>query len=155
MDQSADYITKEKRKALEVELENLKGPKRKEILAALEYAKSLGDLSENAAYSIAKGKVRGMHQRIHDLEQQIKTATVITSQSQRDRVEVGSRVTIEMNGKRHTYRILGSSETRPESGVISHVSPLGQALIGKKIGDTVNVKLSANKEFKTTIIDMK
>ena len=69
MDQTADYITKEKRKALEIELEDLRGPQRKEILASLEYAKSLGDLAENAEYHQAREDQGKLEERIAKIEQ--------------------------------------------------------------------------------------
>ncbi len=141
MDQSADYITKEKRHALEAELEDLKGPKRKEILATLEYAKSLGDLSENAEYHQARedqGKLEG---RIAKIEQILKSSETITH-DKGDKVEVGSMVVVqkENSSEEKTFTIVGSEEADMTTGKISNHSPMGVALFGKKKGESVSIK---------------
>ena len=94
MNQMADYITKEKRKALEIELEDLKGPKRKEILAALQYAKSLGDLAENAEYHQAREDQGKLEERIVKIEQILKSSHTI-ERGGGDVVEVGSKVIVQ------------------------------------------------------------
>lgn len=149
------YMTQGKLNELKDQLTHLKKVSLPRATKELTRLAEMGDRSENAAYSIAKGKLRGMQQRAEDLEQLIKTAIVITPKTNADHIEVGSRITIEIQGKQHTYQILGSSETRPEAGIISHVSPLGAALIGKRVGDTVNVKLNADKKINVTIIAIK
>ncbi len=103
----------------------------------------MGDFSENAAYAMAKGRLRGMNQRILELEDQLNHAEVITPAQDVFTVQLGHRVTIETAGKLVTYRILGSTETNPNQGVISHHSPIGSALMGHRVGDTVTFKSAA------------
>lgn len=141
MDQSADYITKEKRKALEVELENLKGPKRKEILANLEYAKSLGDLSENAEYHQTREDQGKLEERIKKIEQILQFSQTVHGGGG-DVVEVGSKVVVQKQGTQENkkFTIVGSEETDMASGKISNKSPFGEALFGKKKGNSVSFK---------------
>lgn len=148
---SDTYITPEKLTELKNQLERLKKTIRPRAAKELKHLAEMGDLSDNAAYSIAKGKIRGINQRIEDIEHQIKNADLIAP-TQNDRVEIGSTVTIEINGKQHTYRILGSTETRPEQGIISYLSPLGEALLRHKTGDTVLMKTGATQTSATTKI---
>src|SRR3989344_1173346 len=107
--QSADYITKEKRKALEIELEDLKGPKRKEILANLQYAKSLGDLSENAEYHQTREDQGKLEERIAKIEQILKSSETIRK-SGGDVAGVGSTVVVQKEKDKEikTYTIVGS-----------------------------------------------
>jgi len=141
MDQAADYITKEKRKALEAELEELKGPKRKEILASLEYAKSLGDLSENAEYHQTREDQGKLEERIAKIEQILKSSQTV-SRSGGDVVEIGSKVVVQKENSKEekTYIIVGSEETDMAKGKISNRSPFGKALFGKKKGESVSFK---------------
>ncbi|PIR94796.1 transcription elongation factor GreA [Candidatus Falkowbacteria bacterium CG10_big_fil_rev_8_21_14_0_10_37_6] len=100
----------------------------------------MGDFSENAAYQIAKGKLRGLNRHMAEAEYMLNHAVIIAPQ-QNGLVELGSNVVVEINGKRKTYQILGSTETDPLSGVISHNSPIGAALLGKRAGEIAQVKL--------------
>lgn len=111
----------------------------------------MGDLSENAAHSIAKGRLRGINQRILELEDQLKHAEVITPAKNAAAVQLGHRVTIEIKGKQISYLILGSSETDPGQGVISHNSPIGSALLGHQVGDSVNFQ-SASQDIECRIV---
>jgi len=141
MDQAADYITKEKRKALEIELEELKGPKRKEILASLEYAKSLGDLSENAEYHQTREDQGKLEERIVKIEQILKSSQTVSGGGG-DIVEIGSNVIVqkENSKEKKTYIIVGSEEADMSKGKISNRSPFGEALFGKKKGESVSFK---------------
>jgi len=140
--QSADYITKEKRKALEIELADLKGPKRKEILAGLEYAKSLGDLSENAEYHQIREEQGKLEARIVHIEQILQSSQTV-AKGKGDVVEIGSVVVVQKAGDKKeniTYTIVGSEEADMKNGKISNKSPFGEALFGKKKGDSVSFK---------------
>jgi transcription elongation factor GreA len=139
MDQTADYITKEKREALEKELEDLKGPKRREILASLEYAKSLGDLSENAEYHQAREDQGKLEERIAKIDQILQSSKTV-SHGGGDIIEVGSTVTAEKDGgnDKKTFVIVGSEEADMAAGKISNKSPFGVALLGKKKGEKVS-----------------
>jgi transcription elongation factor GreA len=139
--QEADYITEEKRKALEVELIDLKGPKRKELLDALQYAKSLGDLSENAEYHQTREEQGKLEARISKIEQILQDSQTVTGGGG-DIIEIGSKVVVQKEGTQENknYVIVGSEEADMASGKISNRSPLGVALFGKKKGDTVSLK---------------
>ena len=99
-----------------------------------------GDFSENAEYQIAKGKLRGLNRRIDETKDLINKAVII-KRGKTDTVELGSIAIVEINGKEKQYQILGSTETNPGQGIISHNSPIGAALIGKQAGDKVEVKI--------------
>ena len=141
MNQAADYITEEKRRALELELEDLEGPKRKEILASLEYAKSLGDLSENAEYHQARDDQGKLEERIAKVKQILQSSQIVHGGGG-DVIEVGSTVVVQKEGTedQKTYIIVGSEEADMATGKISNKSPFGAALFGKKKGDIISFK---------------
>jgi transcription elongation factor GreA len=141
MQQSGDYITEEKKRALEAELKDLKGPKRKEILDALQYAKSLGDLSENSEYHQAREEQGKLEARIAKIEQILQSSETVKGGGG-DVVEVGSKVIVQKNGsaEEKTYVIVGSEEADMTKGKISNRSPFGEALFGKKKGDNISFK---------------
>jgi transcription elongation factor GreA len=141
MDQDVDYITKEKKHELELELEDLKGPKRREILSSLEYAKSLGDLSENAEYHQAREDQGKLEERIAKIEKVLQSSKTF-SHNGGDIISMGSNVVVQKEGTKEsiTYSIVGSEEADMAKGKISHRSPFGEALFGKKKGDSVSFK---------------
>lgn len=110
-----------------------------------------GDFSENAPYQIAKGRLRGLNQKILELEEALKYAEIIAPGSSSANVQIGSTVTVELAGQTKTYQILGSSETDPSAGIISHRSPFGVALLNHYPGDTVIIKVG-NREIPCRII---
>ena len=142
MDKTADYITKEKKLALEKELEELKGPKRKEIINRLEYAKSLGDLSENAEYHAAREKQGFIEGRIIDLEDKSARAEVIDiSKLSGQVVKFGAKVQLidEETNENFVYSIVGDYEADISKGLISLSSPIDRGLIGKSQGDSAEI----------------
>lgn len=141
MDKTADYITEEKRQALEVELSDLKGPKRKEILEALEYAKSLGDLSENAEYHQTREDQGKLEERIAKIEEILRSSKVV-SHTSGDSVEIGSKVVVkkETDKEAKTYQVVGAEEADMAEGKISNKSPFGEALFGRKAGESITFK---------------
>lgn len=146
------YLTPNKLNELNVKLEHLK----QSLPQAMREVKRLGemgDFSENAAYGIAKARLRGMNQRILELEEQLNKAQVIVPSRSSTIVELGNKVTIEINGQQKTYLILGSTETNPSEGVISHKSPIGMALIGHKVGDKITY-ISASKSVECRIVNI-
>jgi transcription elongation factor GreA len=145
------HLTEEKFNALKNNLERLKKISRPRAAEETKRLAEMGDFSENAAYQISKGRLRGINQRILDIEDHLKRAIIIHQIKNIKTVQLGHWVTIENNGKQKTYQILGSSETDPTRGIISHNSPIGSALIGKKIEDKINIK-TTNKEVVYTII---
>lgn len=139
MNKDHQYITPEKKEELEAELSELKGTKRKTILEALEFAKSLGDLSENAEYHQAREEQGKLEERISTIEEILKSSIVVTKHHS-TKVEVGSTITVQKGGssEKQVYTIVGSEEADMATGKISNHSPLGQALHGKKKGDTAS-----------------
>src|SRR4051812_34412562 len=109
MQQAGNYITEEKRKALEAELKDLKGPKRKEILDALQYAKSLGDLSENAEYHQAREDQGKLESRIAKIEEILQSSQTVKGGGG-DVIEIGSKVIVQKEGTKESknYIIVGS-----------------------------------------------
>lgn len=136
-----EYLTLEKKTELEEELNQLKTVRRKEIADALEYAKSLGDLSENAEYHQAREDQANCEDRIAHLEQILKNAVVTTEKTHAARVEVGTTVVVMKKGGKdeREFTLVGSEEADSVAGKISNESPLGKALLGKTKGDTVSV----------------
>ncbi|MFA6324879.1 MAG: transcription elongation factor GreA [Candidatus Paceibacterota bacterium] len=139
MKQGADYITKEKKKALEEELKDLIGPKRREILDNLEYAKSLGDLSENAEYHQTREDQGKLEERIKKIEKILESSQVVSGGGG-EIIEVGSKVIVqkENSNEEKQYQIVGSEEADMAEGKISNRSPFGAALFGKKKGTTIS-----------------
>lgn len=133
-------ITQAKFNDLEKKLERLLNARPR---AAAEVARlaELGDFSENVEYQLAKGKLRGINNGITELEKQLIAARVFSPDANTDSVQLGHKVTVECGGTEKTYEILGSVETKPGQGIISHNSPLGALLIGRSVGDTVTLKL--------------
>ena len=138
-------MTQEKYDELAAKLVHWKKTVHPRLAEEVRRSGQFGDFSENAEYQIAKGKLRGVNARILELNQQINRASIIETPSSKDIVRLGSRVTVEANGLKKTYQILGSAETNPLQGIISHNSPLGAALMGHRAGETV--KLELNKKF--------
>lgn len=129
-----EYLTKEKFDEFTNELALLKGTRRKEVAESLEYAKSLGDLSENAEYHEARDTQATIEDRIAKLEDLLKNASIVSG-SHTGIVNVGSTVSVERNGKKSVYSIVGSEEANVGENKISIKSPFGQAIFGKKKGD--------------------
>ena len=132
-----EYLTQQKYNDLQTELQELKTVKRKEVAEHLEYARSLGDLSENAEYHEAREEQAQTESRILQIETIIKNAEIVKHTSG-DIVEVGSKVTLKKEGdtKESEFTLVGSEEADITVGKISHHSPLGAALCGKTKGQT-------------------
>ncbi len=135
-----EYITEEKKKALIEEVNFLKSNRRKEILEALEYAKSLGDLSENAEYHQAREDQGKLEDRINQIEYMLQSAIVVKKHHS-TKVEIGTTVKVKKEGLKDSiiYNIVGAEEADMLENKISNRSPLGSALYGKVKGDTVSI----------------
>jgi len=136
------YVTKEGLERLKEELKTLKTVKRKEIAFRIQEAKELGDLSENAEYAEAKNEQGFIEGRIIEIENILKNAEIISESGTIDTnsvVQVGSTITIKDAAKERILTIVGSNEANPVKGLISNESPLGQAFLGKKVGEKVEV----------------
>ena len=135
------YLTPEGKTKLQVELEDLEGPKRKEIAARLKSAIEMGDLSENADYHKAKEDQGFLEGKILEIKYALDHAIIVEESSGSDKVTVGCRVTVqEEDYPSETYFLVGSQEADPGQNKISHVSPIGQALLDHHVGDEVQIK---------------
>ncbi len=134
-------LTLEGVRKLEEELEYLKSVKRNEVADRIKVAISFGDLSENAEYDEAKNEQAFMEGRIHDIENTLRTASIIDEDDiSTDVVGVGSTVTVLCEGDEESYTIVGTNEVSAAEGRISNESPIGRTLIGKRAGDLVVVE---------------
>lgn len=144
MPEDKEFLTQEKFDQFISELENLKQVKRKEIAEQLEYAKSLGDLSENAEYHEARDLQANIEDRIARLESLLKSAVIVSSHKT-DVVGVGSVVTVQKDGSKDSkdFTIVGSEEADTTNLKISIRSPFGEAVLGKKKGESFSFKTPA------------
>ena len=150
-------VTREGYNKLEQELENLRTVKRKEVADKIKVARGYGDLSENAEYDAAKDEQRDIELRIEELEKLLKNAEVVVEDEiALDKISVGCEVKVydveyeeEMD-----FRIVGSTEANSLQNKISNESPVGRALIGKRVGDTVVVETQAG-EIEYKVLDIK
>ncbi|MBR3414412.1 transcription elongation factor GreA [Candidatus Saccharibacteria bacterium] len=126
-------LTKEGKKELEEELKTLKA-RRPEIAEKIATARAFGDLSENEEYSSARSEQKTVENRILEIEDILKNATVIRSASH-SKVVLGATVKVKIDGKEKTYSIVGPVEADPLNGKISDASPIGKALLGLKEGE--------------------
>lgn len=142
MEEKKTILTYAGLKALEDELENLRVVKRKEVAEKIKEAREQGDLSENAEYDAAKDEQRDMEARIEEIEQILKNAVVIDEKFEKGVISLGCLVTLEdiSLGREVTYHIVGSTEADILQNKISNEAPIGKALLGKKIGDVVQVE---------------
>jgi transcription elongation factor GreA len=142
MSTDVSYLTPEGAAKLRAELEQLRGPQREDISRRLREAIEMGDLSENADYHTAKEDQGFLEGRIQELEYLLQNFVVIEQKvGVKSIVEVGVTVTIQEKGEEpETYQIVGGKESDPKKGRISNDSPIGSALIGKALGDTVDVQ---------------
>lgn len=141
-----EYLSREKYEELKKELDYLKTVRRKEIAESLEYARSLGDLSENAEYQDAREMQAATEERIQKLES-ILTSANIVSRRKSDVVGLGSKVMIQKEEEKdiHRYQIVGSEEANMHDRKISHLSPLGEAMMDKKKGETFSFETPSGK----------
>ena len=135
------YLTAEGMQTLKDELQELSTTKREDIAHRLKEAKADGDLSENAMYDAARDEQSFVEGRISEIEHILKHAVVITNKGKGGPVALGSKVHVELEEGEQKYVIVGSTEANPDKGYISDQSPIGKALLGKKIGDEVEVEV--------------
>ena len=151
-----NILTYEGLKKLEDELENLKVVRRKEVSQKIKEAREQGDLSENAEYDAAKDEQRDIEARIEELEKILKNAEeVVEEEADLDKVSIGCSVKIldcEFDEELE-YKIVGSTEANSLKGKISNESPVGKALLGKQVGDTVTVETPAG-EFSYKVLSI-
>ncbi len=144
MQQERMIISKEGLDKLKKELHELRGPKRKEVAQRIKEARALGDISENSEYDDAKNEQAFIEGRIKELEQMIKIAKVIKEDEiDTTKVNVGTTVKIKNldSNEEVKYTIVGSTESDPDDGKISNVSPIGSGLMGNSVGDVVEIEV--------------
>ena len=137
------YLSKDGLEKLRSELDEMVSVKRPEVANRIHDAKEHGDLSENAEYEDAKNEQAFVEGRIQTLEALIKNATIIDENHSTDHVQIGSTVAVESPDGKERFTIVGSAEAKPAEGRISNESPVGRALLGKKKGEKVVVKVPA------------
>mgnify|MGYP001568263326 CR=1 FL=1 len=155
-DQGVEYMSREGYEKLKAELETLKTQERINIAERLEYAKSLGDLSENAEFDAAKEEQMLNEMRIAELEHLLRRTSIMQKPSSSSVVGIGSRIVVRMKGAEpeETFTVVGSSEEAdPIKGYISHESPLGRAFLGSKKGEAV-VVATPRGETKYVIVEI-
>ena len=146
MEEKKTILTYAGLKALEDELENLRVVKRKEAAGKIKEAREQGDLSENAEYDAAKDEQRDIEARIDELEKILKNVEVVVEEEvDLEKINVGCTILVHDDeyDEEIEFKIVGSTEANSLQGKISNESPVGQALIGKKVGDVVDVETPA------------
>lgn len=155
MDTKKIYLTKDGLADLKKEHEELAKVKRPEVVTRVSDARNQGDLSENAEYVAAREELSFIDGRIDELEELLKQVSLIQEDKvHTSGVELGSEVTLKISGKEEVYRVVGEWEADPAEKKISHESPLGKALLGKKSGESVEVEAPAGK-IHYTIVSVK
>ena len=144
MNNETVILTKEGLDKLRSELADLVDVKRPEIAQKIKEAREMGDISENSAYDTAVQEKSYIEGRISELEEIIKSAKV-SEELPKDTIGVGSKVTVHIDGGEEVFHIVGAPEANPMEKKISHESPLGSSLMGKKIGDKVEVEVPMGK----------
>ena len=150
-------MTKEGLEKLEQELDNLKLVKRPEVVERIKVARSYGDLSENSEYEAAKDEQAFIEGRISTVETMIRYAEIVDNANiDKNEVALGTAVVFQEVGddEEEEYQIVGTAEADPFAGKISNESPIAQALIGRKVGDVVNIPLPMG-EIEVKIVDVK
>lgn len=151
-----DELTPSDIKKMQEEIDHRKVVVRQQALEDVKEARAHGDLSENFEYHAAK-KVKNQNEsRIRYLERMIKTATVISEESAEDEVGINNTVTVEFvdDGTQETYKIVTTVRGNSLEGLISNESPLGKALLGKKVGDIVHVQVNATIGYEVKILKL-
>jgi transcription elongation factor GreA len=147
-------LTLEGQTRLEEELRHLETVRRREVGERIKEAKEFGDISENSEYDDAKNEQAWVESRIIEINQILANATLIESPKKSDKVTLGCKVELKdtENGDVHKYQIVGSAEADPAHDRISNESPVGQAIIGKKKGETVKVNTPSGRVLEYDII---
>lgn len=148
MDTKKIYLTEEGLVQLRHEYDDLAKVKRTEVLERLTQARSMGDLSENAEYTAARDELSFIDGRIEEIEDLLKQVSIIhddAPKSGKKKIQLGSSVVLHHHNKEEAYTVVGEWEADPMEKKISHESPLGKALLGKGIGEAVEVEAPAGK----------
>ncbi len=136
---------------LQQELDLLKKTKLPQALDRLQKARAMGDLKENSEYTASKEDLAFVEGRVRELEELLHNATIVEVNAEEGAIEIGCSVEVETNGKKTEFMIVGEFEADPMSKKLSHTSPIGSALLGKKKGDKVEIEVPAGKNVYTII----
>lgn len=149
-----DYIlTQEGKEKLEEELHYLETEKRAEIGERIRIAREFGDISENSEYDDAKNEQAMMEGRIAEITRILGEATIVdTPDKSSSKVNIGSKVTVNMEGKERTFVIVGAAESNSSEGKISNESPVGAALLGRKKGEEIDLQGPTGREIHMTVL---
>lgn len=142
------FVTKSGLEDLKKELHDLEKVKRPQVLERVTAAREMGDLSENSEYTAAREELSLMDGRIEELSDMLKKVEIIDESAASHRkssVQLGSKVTVKVNGKNEFFELVGEWEADPLEKKISHESPLGRALLGKAVGEKIEVEAPAGK----------
>ena len=147
------YLTPKGLEDLKKEYDDLSKTKRPEIVRRLSAAREMGDLSENAEYTAAREELAFIDGRIEELEMLLKQVVIIENGNHQkgSTVDLGSEVTVKIANKNEVFTLVGEWEADPAEKKISHESPLGKALLGKAIGDEIEVEAPAGKMVYTVV----
>lgn len=138
------FVTKEGLQELKHELEELTKVKRPEVLERVSGARAMGDLAENSEYTAAREDLSLIDGRIEELSDILKNVELIAEGVKNTgAIQLGSTITVSINGKKEDFVLVGEWEADPHNKKISHESPLGKALLGKKIGEKIEVEAPA------------
>ncbi len=154
MDRKKIFVTKEGLEELKKELAELSDVKRGEVIERVSQARSMGDLSENSEYTAAREELNLIDGRIEELSEIIKSANLIDEKhsiGKNATVQLGSAITLSVGGKKEEFALVGEWEADPKNKKISHESPLGKALVGRAIGEKVEVEAPAGKVVYTIV----
>ena len=141
-DKNQELVTPAGLEKLQQELAHLTDVRRKEIADRIRQAREFGDISENSEYDDAKAEQGLLERRISEIQRRVRNAKVVdTSQVRTDAVDLGTRVTLRVvdGGQERTFQIVGANESDPGSGKLSHASPVGRAVLKRKVGEKVTV----------------
>ncbi|MFH1088901.1 MAG: GreA/GreB family elongation factor [Candidatus Uhrbacteria bacterium] len=151
---SDNFLSPAAIKKYQTELDDLLKNQRAPAIKEVQRTAEMGDFSENAAYQMAKWRLRGINYRITTLEEKLKSAIPIDiAETTSGVVRIGSTVVVEVAGQEMEYQILGSQESNPLKGLVSYLSPLGAALLNHVVGDVVVVKVG-EKEVEYRIVSV-
>lgn len=138
-------LTREGKANLEIELSELTTKKRASAVERLSKARSMGDLSENSEYHAAKEDLGVVEGRVRELQELLKHVEVVESTAGGTSISLGSHISVETSGNKQTFNIVGEFEADPMAGKLSSTSPIGRALLGKKVGESVEIIIPAGK----------
>lgn len=153
MNTKPTYLSKDGLEKLRIELDEMVMVRRPEIAARIHDATQHGDLTENAEYEEAKNEQAFVEGRIQTLEALLKNAILIEENHSSEHVQIGSTVVVESDDGKERFMIVGSTEARPSEGRISNESPVGRALLGRRKGDSIVVRVPAG-DFSYTIVEI-